>query len=191
MGTGLGKTQKEILRILAEAAPEYPCQTIGQLADDPSWLGATHRQLRTAVRALERRGLVVVTKEHLGWSGQGQYGPVHSWYENIDDPGGDRVRYEGSYWGIPQPGDDVVEQLKPRPDGTRKIRGTPVRYRRKFHSEPGGMPRAGLLVWLPERRAAWLEGHIKSVREICAMLGVKPNIDERVAELERLTGDEL
>jgi hypothetical protein len=182
MGTGLGKTQKEILRILAEGAPKCPAQTIGELADDPSWLGATHRQLRTAVRALERRGLVVVTKEYIGWSGEGRYGARFPRWELVEHPRGDMVRCRD---GGPL---HHVQKVANPDDTTTWVRGF---YKPVGRREPQGMPRAGLLVWLPEERAAWLERDIELTVALARRLGGlgpegRERLEEKQAELERL-----
>ena len=43
-------------------------------------------------------------------------------------------------------------------DGTRKIKGTPVRCRWEWYQEHNGMPTgATLFVWLPDKRATWVE----------------------------------
>jgi DNA-binding transcriptional ArsR family regulator len=90
MGSGIGKTQQRILDALGSAPwhgtlagdehggmiagpPERDGMTVMQLAER---VGVSDRQVRTAVRALERRGLVVITKEQIGRSGRGEYGPL-------------------------------------------------------------------------------------------------------------------
>jgi hypothetical protein len=124
-------------------------------------VGASTRQIRTAVRALERRELVVITKEYIGWSGRGEYG-----------------RLADKYWR-------GAEDLP-----TAKV----VTTGHDFDDEDGhwypikrefghiGMPRAGLLVWTPENRLAWLQHHSEFLR---AAFGAKPGPEE-LAEYTRL-----
>jgi hypothetical protein len=178
MGTGLGKTQQRILDALA-GEQENVALTIKDLAQR---VGVSDRQMRAAVRALERRGLVVITKEFIGWTGVGEYGSRFPAWQFVEHPRGEWVRSRDNPTGPMRHTRMVAD-----PDDPRWVRGfnKPVGAR-----EPQGMPRAGLLVWLAEKRASWLERDIERSRELAKAFGVKPNIDERVAELERLTGGE-
>jgi Helix-turn-helix domain len=100
MGSGIGKTQQRILDALARDSShrtlvhdsdgqlcagelERDGMTVKALAE---LVGVSDRQVRTAVRALERRGLVAITKENVGRSGRGEYGPLVStwWARNAD-----------------------------------------------------------------------------------------------------------
>jgi len=123
-----------------------------------------------AVRSLEDRGLVVITKEHVGWKGAGEYGRLTWKWDMVDDPDGEYTRYEGSYRGVPQEGDKIGGGPD-HGDGTHWILGTPVKYSRKWYTEPNGMPTVGLLVWLPDRRAAWLERREEHGRKLRAIFG--------------------
>lgn len=80
MGRGLGKAQ---LSILAALGYRREPMTTAALAE---WSGRSARQVRTAVDALERRGLVVVTREFIGMKGRGEYGPMTMWTRDDDDP---------------------------------------------------------------------------------------------------------
>jgi DNA-binding transcriptional MocR family regulator len=55
----------------ALAASGDDWRTTAELADTT---GRSLRQVRTACDALERRGLVAVTRGYIGWSGTGEYG---------------------------------------------------------------------------------------------------------------------
>jgi predicted transcriptional regulator len=100
MDRRIGKTQQHILdalagdsshRTLVHDSDGQPCagelerdgMTVKTLAE---LVGVSDRQIRTAVRALERRGLVTITKENIGRSGRGEYGPLVStrWVQNED-----------------------------------------------------------------------------------------------------------
>ena len=73
-------------------------------------------------------------------------------------------------------------------DTTTWVRGF---YKPVGRREPQGMPRAGLLVWLPEERAAWLERDIELTVALARRLGGlgpegRERLEEKQAELERL-----
>jgi predicted ArsR family transcriptional regulator len=70
MSRGIGKTQRRILDELA--ANDRAALTVIDLAE---WIGVSDRQMRRAVHVLADRGLVVLTKENGGWTGEGRYGP--------------------------------------------------------------------------------------------------------------------
>src|SRR5690349_15180057 len=64
MGRGLGDHQRAVLAALAD--PEYFGKSVRTLAEET---GRSMRQTRAAAVAMERRGLVLVTRnEHLGWT---------------------------------------------------------------------------------------------------------------------------
>ncbi len=79
MGRGIGKTQRRILDELAAADADG--LTVVELAE---CVGASDRQIRRAVHALADRELVVLTKEHGGWKGEGRYGRLVSRREDWD-----------------------------------------------------------------------------------------------------------
>jgi hypothetical protein len=122
VGRGLGSTQQAILSVLEASSHNW--LTIPQLAEHTS---RSPRQVRTAVHALEARGLVVITKGATGWKGRGDYG------------GG---------WSCVRPGDDDPDD--PRIRTTQHSSGG-----RKFtaHWIRPGVPVFGLQVWLPAVKA--------------------------------------
>jgi hypothetical protein len=97
--------------------------------------GRGERQVRAAVRALEGRALVVITREYTGWRGAGEYGRLVALpHYNPDQPELEPVltvhageRWPYTRWGV----------------ATRD-----VQFGR------AGMPTYGLLVFLPERHEA-------------------------------------
>jgi hypothetical protein len=173
MGTGIGKTQRRILDALA--ASQYRALTVGDLADD---VDASGRQVRAAVRALERRGLVVITKEHIGWSGGGEYGKRNPAWQFVEHPLGDRVRRRDNPVGRMR-----LTRMVADPDDPRWVRGF---YKPVGQREPQGMPRAGLLVWLPQQRLAWLERRIETAQQISRAFGHRPDVTTERAEIERV-----
>ena len=70
MSTGIGRTQRRILDELAKSDGRL---TVIELA---TALGLRDNQIRRAVHALADRELVVLTREHAGWKGVGEYGPL-------------------------------------------------------------------------------------------------------------------
>src|ERR1700758_2428553 len=134
MSKGIGKTQQAILDALEQSGGTL---TVVQLAER---LGASPRQLRTAARSLEGRGLVVITRETIGWRGLGEYGPlaIKSRFADTEGIPTARVVRQGEPWPYPR---------KPKP-GTEWLA---ARDTELFHT---GMPVAGLRVWLPQVRAA-------------------------------------
>ena len=134
MSTGIGKTQQRILSELESVAGQYNALTVMELSER---LGCSDRQIRKAVHSLAERDLVVLTKEHGGWKGRGEYGLVKSrrWLSDSDVPTAFVVK-EGEPW----PGN---------PDYVAK---------RDIEFIRNGMPTgASLFVWLPENRAKRLE----------------------------------
>ncbi len=71
MGRGLGTTQRMILDHLDPREG----RTVADLAERCE---RSPRQVRTAVTALEHRGLAVTELRQIGWSGEGRYGPLAS-----------------------------------------------------------------------------------------------------------------
>lgn len=129
MGRGPGTAQRAILDALA--ASVEPWLTIPDLAEAT---GRSPRQVRTAVHALEARGLVAITTGETGWRGRGDYGHWrHAGPSERDDPRTVTV----------QPGSRT-----PAGWTLRENFPAPVTFIR------GGVPVSGLLVWLPERKVA-------------------------------------
>jgi DNA-binding transcriptional ArsR family regulator len=73
MSRGIGGTQRAILDTLESVAEQFRWLTIADLAER---LGRSDRQIRSAVRSLEGRGLVKDTREQVGWKGWGESGPL-------------------------------------------------------------------------------------------------------------------
>jgi hypothetical protein len=97
--------------------------------------------IRTAVHALAERGLVILTKEHLGWAGRGEYGRM--------------VRYDNLYFSDRK---DGREPTKIIPEGERFKFPGPWTWSRTAPKGGlklilSGMPTHGLVVWLPDRKA--------------------------------------
>ena len=144
MGHGLGPAQRAMLEALHES--EWLALTTAHLAGR---LKLSERRTRAVARSLEARRLVVITREHTGWRGAGEYGrlvPRYSW-DRGDVPAA-LVLKAGETWPL----------------------------RRAFHSEVdletweakhdiefirNGVPTSGLLVWLPENRRQWRAREIK------------------------------
>lgn len=120
MSRGLGVTQRAILDTLRD--DEHVWLTIAGLAQR---LERTPRQILTAVRALEKRGLVVVTTECLGWNhGTGRLAQKRAY---VDEP-------------------TVLTVGKGDPWPLRE--GYVAAERTEFYRT--GTPVNGLAVWLPE-----------------------------------------
>jgi MarR family len=141
MSRGLGTAQRAILAALRED-DDYAL-SVTELAGK---LGRSQRQVRAAVRALEARKLVVITRDHIGWRGAGEYGRLRRSYGSAD---GDLPRVKvraGEPWPIPsrRPGEFVASK--------------DVEFVR------AGMPTFGLLVWLSEDRERW-EAELADFRE--------------------------
>ena len=109
----------------------------------------TPRRVRHLCDALEARGLVVITREHVGWKGYGTAGRwfrVESWQELPEDAERVEVR-AGEVWPWHEGRFTVDPAQRPSPyrvgqDLTYARRGTPV---------------YGRIVWLPEQHARHLE----------------------------------
>ena len=155
---GIGKTQQAILAELTDAK-DYRWLDIATLTER---IGCSGRQIHQAVRSLERRGLVVITREHLGWKGLGEYGreQCREMHTHGPEVPTSRVIRKGEPWH----------------------RGRGYIARRDTELVRGGMPTWGLAVWLPENRITYLEGCLKLQRAFGS------NSTEVRAELQSLTG---
>lgn len=149
MSRGIGKTQQRILDELAgiEIPPwrlipdrwNYGL-TVVELS---TRLGVSDRQVRRAVRALEDRALVVITRESV-WRGEGEYGPLvrrDSWLNS---------------YGPEVPTARIVGKGEPWPWQEGYVAARDVEL---VHA---GMPTPALLVWSPENRAAYLEASMQA-----------------------------
>ncbi|MBV9320872.1 MAG: hypothetical protein JO106_13350 [Mycobacterium sp.] len=132
-------------------------------------------QARRAARALERRGLVVITKGSSGWKGVGDYGPLM------------QRRSLCNGYGHAISTAKVIKQGEPwSPKWYRWYRAS-----RDVELVRGGMPTPALFVWLPEKRAAHLQADIRQTTGLGRALGLREAGRQRlaglVAEYERLT----
>ncbi len=125
MSRGLGTAQLGILGALADAARDY--MTVPELAQAT---GRSERQVRAAVRALEGRALVVITRGCTGWRGTGEYGRL------VELP---HFSLEPVL---------TVREGERHPDRPGWVAARDVEFGRL------GMPTYGLLVALPERHEA-------------------------------------
>lgn len=150
MGQGLGKAQHSILDVLG-AADDYAL-TVPDIAER---IDRSERQVRAAVRALESRSLVVVTKGYTGWNGRGEFGPYISYVEF------DRKDKEFT----PPPGIENLRRVEY--DGPT---GRIAEYRGWIRR---GMPAHGLWVWLPENRDEWRKMDFEHSNKIRAAFGNK------------------
>jgi hypothetical protein len=148
MGRGPGIAQRAILAAL-EADQGNAWLTVPELAERT---GRPPRQVRTAVHALEARGLVVITKGATGWKGRGDYG---RWvYAQPGDAADPRVV-------TVQPGDPIPH----RPGWEVLASATqPVTFIR------AGVPVSGLQVWLTATMAASDEEYRRAIAAIEARL---------------------
>ena len=139
MSTGIGKTQQRILSGLELVGAEgIRALTVMDLAQR---VGISDRQIRRAVHSLADRDLVVLTKEHGGWKGQGEYGKLVSrrWSSDNDVPTAFTVK-KGEPWPLP----DIEGDYHHGWTATRDV---------EFIRN--GMPTgASLFVWLPQNRAS-------------------------------------
>lgn len=117
----MGRTQRALLEALE--ASEYLWCTVAELAEA---LQRSPRQVLAAVRSLEGRGLVVITRETIGWN---------------EGVGRLAAGYRGDC-----PAVLTVEEGEPWPNKP----GYVARRRTEFYRV--GTPVHGLAVWLPERR---------------------------------------
>jgi hypothetical protein len=145
MGHGLGPTQRAILAALDTS--EDVCMTVPELATE---LQRSQRQIRTAVHALETRGLVIVKRGHTGWRGRGEYGRLSQRWRERDAslPTALTVkageRWPGSQW---------------------------YRARRDTEFVRNGMPTYGLLVWSLAKHAEKEARYAELVAKARKLLG--------------------
>ena len=141
MSTGIGRTQR---RILDELAID-PKLSVMDLA---SRLGLRDNQVRRAVHALADRELVVLTREHAGWKGVGEYGPLrdrsYAYWDYATDT---RIEYgpevPTAKTTISRWIDDIDED------------GNPLRIPVRTEYVHAGMPTGvSLFVWTPQAHAA-------------------------------------
>jgi MarR family len=121
---GLGRAQRDILAALADSTDN--CMTVPELARA---ISRSERQVRAAVRALEARGLVVITRGS-GWRGAGDHGRLVAPWHRRDLPA------------------LTAREGEPGPGKPGYVAARDVEFVRQ------GMPSYVLLVWLPERREA-------------------------------------
>ena len=127
MSRGIGATQRAILKTLQ---PDR-WATIAELAESR---GRGHRQILSAVRALEARELVRVQRKQIGWKGWGESGPL--------------IRRGASGW--PDDADVPTAEV-----GNRWVWQSPGGWdRRKVELIRAGMPVYGLGVSLPRESSA-------------------------------------
>lgn len=137
MSRGLGDYQRAILTTLADLPPGIGVGT-AEIAEATASSGP---QVRRALAALSALGYVRTEQVHIGWRGEGEYGPwrYYSPRSRSDDHLADRVTVIPE--GEPLPW--------PCPDGT---------YNRAWKDTTvvrAGMPVRGLLAWMPERMRPW------------------------------------
>ncbi len=156
---------QRILAALAEEQ-EHRAQTVADLAQR---IGCSDRQSRRAVRSLEERELVAITRESLGWKGSGEDG---------------RLLRKRPYWPTKDmPTVAAVRKGEPIPDWVRE---QVVGYVGSVAWEDceftyRGMPTHGLLVWLRDERIVYLE----EIRQRWGDLNWPPDREE----YGRLTGN--
>jgi DNA-binding Lrp family transcriptional regulator len=167
---GIGKTQQRILSELAVINPPpellvpHDCDYALTVVELSERIGLSDRQIRRAVRALEDRGLVIATKTTV-WHGVGEYGPLV------------RRREAGmGEYGPEVPTARVVRKGEPWPWKRGYVAAIDVEL---VHA---GMPTPALLVWAPEKRAAYLQDAMQAGLRF----GVHPREDE-MEEYTRLT----
>lgn len=169
---GLGASQRAILDTLTDS--EHGNLTVAALGER---IGVPIAQARRAARALERRGLVVITKGSSGWKGVGDYGPLMQ-RRSLCNGYGDAISTA-----------KVIKQGEPCPWSPKWYRW--YRASREVELVRAGMPTPALFVWLPEKRAAHLEADIKQTAGLGRALGLREAGRQRlaglVAEYERLT----
>ena len=124
--------------LIAETGPVTERLRVREIDDDEG-----HRLVRIIRRArsLEQRGLVIITKEHTGWRGTGEYGHL------IERPHGDTTT----------PAALSVKAGERWPKRSAMAVDVDDHWRAKRDTEfiRSGVPTAGLLVWLPENRRRW------------------------------------
>jgi hypothetical protein len=140
------------LELLRES--EYLAMTTAELAEAT---GRSPRQIRTAVHALEARGEVVLTHEHLGWAGRGEYGRM--------------VDYDNLYFDDRKAGLEPTKIIKKGEDFKYRDSGRWLEALRDLELIWSGMPIHGLLVWLPDKRADWERREAERRGKIRSQLG--------------------
>jgi hypothetical protein len=146
MSRGPGTAQRAILAALADAVRDY--MTVPELAQAT---GRGERQVRAAVRALEGRALVVITREYTGWRGTGEYGRLVALpHWNPDQPELEPVL--------------TVHAGERHPGRPGWVAARDVQFGR------AGMPTYGLLVFLPERHEAREARYRAAVARFTAIL---------------------
>jgi hypothetical protein len=154
MGRGIGKTQQAILDALAEQ-PRGAISAVG-LAEH---LGISGPQVRRAIRALETRELVAVSREHLGWKTVTNPTPWKGRLLLIDPA---EVDQTPGAWRFEHNGEERGAVLQ--------------------------MPVSGLVVWLPAARAGHLAAVLKQKMDETAERRMRTAPLAELAEFERLTG---
>ena len=152
MGRGIGKAQQRILDELAAAADMgFYALTVTNLAERT---GIGERQARRAVRALEVRELVVITKGSR-WHGEGRYGRLVRRQSSLNEYGPD----------VPTAG--VVSKGETWPWGDGDVAAQDTEF---VHA---GMPTMQLWVWSPASRAAYLDA-TNDISQDAAEFGMSP-----------------
>jgi hypothetical protein len=152
-----------MLEALREATSEWLALTVPDLA---AKLKLTERRARAVARSLEARGLVIISKEHLRWRGEGEYGHLAQriFAVNKDAPTALLVK-KGERWPY------------------RRACRYEVDFRtwmakRDTEFVKSGVPTFGLLVWLPENRRRW---RARKIEQTTRMFG--PVTEARAVEL--------
>jgi hypothetical protein len=163
MSRGIGKIQQAILDVLADE--EYGCTDLVTLAARFEISGP---QARRAVRSLESRGLVAVSRETIGWKGVGKYGPL-----GVKDE--DTQHFP------------TVHTLKENDDLPWREGFVAAHDFETFHR---GMPVFGLRVWLPKARISFLRWYLMRKMEETRVVRHTTPVKE-LAEYARLTGHDF
>ena len=152
MSRGIGKTQQAILDALA--ADDDPCLTVAELAERVT---VSERQIRRAVRSLEDRRLVVITKRSTGQRGVGEYGRLVP---------RQTLRYN---YGLEVSTATVVKKGDPWP----WLKGYVAA--RDLELVHAGMPtNPVLLVWLPDKWTACFNDLVQCENFVRSVLGKAP-----------------
>ena len=135
MSRGLGDYQRAILTMLADLPPGIGADT-AEIAEATASGGP---QVRRALASLSALGYVRTEQVHIGWRGEGEYGPWRRSSPRSDADLADRVT--------------VIPKGEPLPWTHRD--GTVQRAWKDTTVVRAGMPVRGLLAWLPERMRPW------------------------------------
>lgn len=199
MGQGLGPTQRAMLKAL-EGPGEL---TISELTEI---LGLTMRRCREVAHSLADRKLVVVTKEHLGWKGIGEYGILakredvlrsHAFWTSPRGPGKARPaasRFEHlentDVEALPiitiKSGEEVPGRQRTKAGGYRATHGIPpipTRVYRDTEFVHIGVPVYGLMVIEIDVYRKWRAGQIRTYETLGVAFGAPPATEERIIEL--------